>query len=116
MLLLPFILLAQATFFNDTCRAANGHTPAQNRRHYGLCAAYNEGRLLDRLQLASRSGRVAIVTVTDRGGMGREVVDLRPEAALVLMGKDYKTIGRLHGVTVTVLAHSGKHRRLRLER
>ena len=111
MIILPFILLAQATFFNDTCKAANGKTPAQNRRKYGLCAAYNEGRLLDRLQLASRSGRVAIVTVTDRGGMGRDVVDLRPEAALVLMGKNYKTIGRLHGVTVTVLAHRRKHHR-----
>ena len=116
MLILPFVILAQATFFNDTCRAANGHTPAQNRRHYGLCAAYNQGRLGDRLALSSRSGRVAIVTVTDRGGMGRGVVDLRPEAALVLMGRNYRTIGRLHGVTVTVIAHSRKPRRLRLER
>ena len=116
MLLLPFVILAQATFFSDTCKAANGKTPAQNRREYGFCAAYNEGRLLDRLQLASRSGRVAIVTVTDRGGMGRGVVDLRPEAFAKLAGPGWRTIGRLHGVTVTVLAHRRKHRRLRLER
>ena len=116
MTILPFILLAQATFFSDTCKAANGKTPAQNRREYGLCAAYNQGRLGDRLALCSRSGRVAIVTVTDRGGMGRGVVDLRPEAALVLMGRNYRTIGRLHGVTVTVIAHCRKHRRLRMER
>ena len=111
MIILPFVILAQATFFSDTCKAANGKTPAQNRRHYGLCAAYNQGRLLDRLQLASRSGHVINVTVTDRGGMGRGVVDLRPEAALVLMGKNYRTIGRLHGVTVTVIAHRRKHHR-----
>ena len=111
MIILTFILLAQATFFNDTCKAANGKTPAQNRRHYGLCAAYNEGRLLDRLQLDSRSGRVAIVTVTDRGGMGRGVVDLRPEAFAKLAGPGWRSIGRLHGVTVKVLAHSRKHHR-----
>ena len=101
MFILPVLILAQATFFNDTCKAANGKTPAANRRKYGLCAAYNEGELGDRLALSSRSGRCVRVTVTDRGGMGRDVVDLRPEAALVLMGRNYKTIGRLHGVTVT---------------
>ena len=58
------------------------------------------GRLGDRLELTSRSGRRVYVTVTDRGGMGRDVVDLRPEAALALMGRDYKVIGRLHGVKV----------------
>ena len=112
MLILPFILLAQATFFSDTCRAANGHTPAQNRRHYGLCAAYNQGRLGDRLALCSRSGRVAIVTVTDRGGMGRGVVDCRPEAFAKLAGPGWRNIGRLHGVTVTVIAHRRKHHRV----
>ena len=101
MLILPVLILAQATFFSDTCRAANGKTPAANRRKYGYCAAYNRGRLGDRLALSSRSGRCVRVTVTDRGGMGRDVVDLRPEAALVLMGRNYKTIGRLRGVTVT---------------
>ena len=111
MLLLPFVILAQATFFDDTCRAANGHTPAENRRRYGFCAAYNEGRLGDELKIASRCGRVIDVTVTDRGGMGRGVVDLRPEAALALMGRGYKTIGRLHGVTITVIAHRRKHHR-----
>ena len=109
MIILPFILLAQATFFSDTCKAANGHTPAQNRRHYGLCAAYNQGRLGDRLALSSRSGRMAIVTVTDRGSMGRGVVDLRPEAFAQLAGPGWRNIGRLHGVTVTVLAHRRKH-------
>ena len=108
MLILPVLILAQATFFSDTCRAANGKTPTQNRRKYGYCAAYNRGRLGDRLALSSRSGRCVRVTVTDRGGMGRDVVDLRPEAALVLMGRNYKTIGRLHGVTVHLIPQGGR--------
>ena len=98
----PLLILASATFFADHCRAANGHTPAANRRRYGLCAAYNLGRLGDRLELTSRSGRRVYVTVTDRGGMGRDVVDLRPEAALALMGRNYRDIGRLHGVTIRI--------------
>ena len=98
----PIIILASATFFADHCRAANGHTPAANKRRYGLCAAYNSGRLGDRLELTSRSGRRVCVTVTDRGGMGRDVVDLRPEAARALMGRDYRIIGRLHGVTIRI--------------
>ena len=108
MFILPVLILAQATFFNDTCRAANGKTPAANRRKYGYCAAYNRGRLGDRLALSSRSGRCVRVTVTDRGGMGRDVVDLRPEAALVLMGRNYKTIGRLRGVTVHLIPQGGR--------
>ena len=98
----PIIILASATFFADHCRAANGQTPAANKRRYGLCAAYNLGRLGDRLELTSRSGRRVYVTVTDRGGMGRDVVDLRPEAALALMGRNYREIGRLHGVTIRI--------------
>ena len=105
----PIIILASATFFADHCRAANGHMPAENKRRYGLCAAYNSGRLGDRLELTSRSGRRVYVTVTDRGGMGRDVVDLRPEAALALMGRNYRKIGRLHGVTIR-MARRGKRR------
>ena len=101
MFILPALILAQATFFNDTCKAANGKTPAANRRKYGFCAAYNRGRLGDRLALSSRSGRCVRVTVTDRGGMGRDVVDLRPEAFAKLAGPGWRSIGRLHGVTVT---------------
>lgn len=108
MLILPFALLAQATFFNDHCRAANGHTPAENRRKYGFCAAYNRGRLGDRLQLASRSGRRIVVTVTDRGGMGRDVVDCRPEAFARLAGPNWQSLGRLRGVTVSVVSRRAK--------
>ena len=39
----PLLILASATFFADHCRAANGHTPAANKRRYGLCAAYARG-------------------------------------------------------------------------
>ena len=107
MLILPALILAQATFFNDTCKAANGKTPAANRRKYGYCAAYNRGRLGDRLALSSRSGRCVRVTVTDRGGMGRDVVDLRPEAFAKLAGPGWRSIGRLHGVTVTRIPQGG---------
>ena len=107
MLILPVIILAQATFFSDTCRAANGKTPAANRREYGYCAAYNRGRLGDRLVLSSRSGRCVRVTVTDRGGMGRETIDLRPEAFAKLAGPGWRSIGRLHGVTVHLIPKGG---------
>ena len=108
MLILPVLILAQATFFSDTCRAANGKTPAANRRKYGYCAAYNRGRLGDRLALSSRSGRCVRVTVTDRGGMGRDVVDLRPEAFAKLAGPGWISIGRLHGVTVHLIPKEGR--------
>ena len=108
MLILPVLILAQATFFNDTCRAANGKTPTQNRRKYGYCAAYNRGRLGDRLALSSRSGRCVRVTITDRGGMGRAVVDLRPEAFAKLAGPGWRSIGRLHGVTVHLIPQGGR--------
>ena len=106
----PLLILASATFFADHCRAANGLTPAANRRKYGLCAAYNRGELGDKLRLASRSGRRVYVTVTDRGGMGRDTVDLRPEAALALMGAQYKIIGRLHGVSICTVSHASRRR------
>ena len=107
MLILPVLILVQATFFSDTCKAANGKTPTQNRRKYGYCAAYNRGRLGDRLALSSRSGRCVRVTVTDRGGMGRDVVDMRPEAFAKLAGPSWRSIGRLHGVTVHLIPKGG---------
>ena len=109
-MIVPLLILASATFFADHCKAANGKTPAQNRRKYGYCAAYNLGRLGDRLELTSRAGRRVYVTVTDRGGMGRDVVDLRPEAALALIGPQYKSIGRLRGVSIRTVTRS-KHKR-----
>ena len=107
----PILILASATFFADHCRAANGLTPAANRRRFGLCAAFNQGRLGDKLELTSRSGRRVYVTVTDRGGMGRDVVDLRPEAALSLMGQQYKVIGRLHGVSIRTVSRASRSRK-----
>ena len=109
-MIVPLLILASATFFADHCRAANGLTPAANRRKYGYCAAYNLGRLGDRLELTSRFGRRVVVTVTDRGGMGRDTVDLRPEAALSLMGQKYKVIGRLQGVSIRTVSRSRKRR------
>ena len=112
-MIVPLLILAQATFFADHCRAANGLTPSANRRKYGLCVAYNRGRLGDKLELVSRAGRRVYVTVTDRGGMGRDVVDLRPEAALSLMGQKYKVIGRLHGVSIRTVSHVSRRRKQR---
>ena len=109
-MIVPVLILASATFFADHCKAANGLTPAANRRKYGLCAAYNRGRLGDRLELTSRAGRRVLVTVTDRGGMGRDTIDLRPDSALAFMGAQYKTIGRLRGVSIRTVTRS-KHKR-----
>ena len=109
-MIVPILILAQATYFADHCKAANGLTPAANRRKYGLCVAFNQGRLGDKLELVSRAGRRVYVTVTDRGGMGRDVVDLRPEAALSLMGQKYKVIGRLQGVSIRIVSRSRKRR------
>ena len=109
-MIVPLLILASATFFADHCRAANGLTPSANRHKYGLCAAYNRGHLGDKLRLASRSGRRIYVTVTDRGGMGRDTVDLRPEAALALMGAQYKVIGRLRGVSIRTVSHVSRRR------
>ena len=109
-MIVPILILAQATYFADHCRAANGLTPSANRRKYGLCVAYNRGRLGDKLELVSRAGRRVYVTVTDRGGMGRDTVDLRPEAALSLMGQKYKVIGRLQGVSIRTVSRSRKRR------
>ena len=106
----PILILASATFFTDTCKAANGLTPAMNKRKFGLCVAYNRGRLGDKLELTSRAGRRVVVTVTDRGGMGRDTIDLRPDSALALMGQKYKVIGRLQGVSIRTVSRSRKRR------
>ena len=109
-MIIPLLILASATFFADHCKAANGLTPAANRRRFGLCVAYNRGRLGDKLELVSRAGRRVYVTVTDRGGMGRDVVDLRPDSALALMGEKYKVIGRLQGVSIRTVSHASRRR------
>lgn len=88
-----FRLNAEATFYSSTGICANGRTPSENRRRYGLCAACNRGRLGDRA-LVSRSGVRVLVTITDRIGHGSSI-DLRPEAARILMGRKYRVIGRM---------------------
>lgn len=103
------LVMASATWYGSGSLCANGKSPAENRARYGLCAACNRERLGDRV-LASlpsrhgvRGGRV-LVTITDRIGAGSDL-DLRPEAAKVLLGPRYRIVGRVSGVRLRVIRH-----------
>ncbi len=105
-MLAPMLVLASATWYAGGSKCANGRTPAENRARYGLCAACNQGRLGDKV-LASRGGRRVLVTITDRIGAHSDL-DLRPEAAKVLLGPRYKFVGRVNGVHLWVIERRRK--------